>query len=348
MLQVDTIIIGMGLAGCSMYWSLKKAGLSCLCIDPNLQQTSSLVAAGMFNPIIGKRFTTVANAQEIFDSAKKYYKAIEEMSSIKLYHEIPLYMPFQNIAHQNDWSLKLERLKEWVHDDPALDQLLTVNYQSEYGGFFVNKTGYLDSNLYVNTTLEYCKKNSELLVERIDYEKLNVNDKIYNNYQAKYIIFCEGSKAGSNPFVKQEFLNSAKGQLLWGQASSSIPQIIYNGKIYIVPTANNQFICGATYEWVYIDDEPNEFGKEYLIHELNKVLKYDYTIIDHKAAVRPTVIDRKPVVGNFDPENKELYILNGLGTKGVILAPHLANLITENIVNNKEIPTEYSIYRFTL
>ncbi len=344
--QVDTIIVGMGLAGCSMYWSLKQAGFKCLCIDPNIKTTSSRVAAGMFNPIVGKRFTTAPNATALFDSAKKYYNTIEERIQQKIYFEMLLFMPFQNIAHQNDWSLKMPQLKEWIHDSPELEQILKGNYQSEFGGFFVNKTGYADSNLYVNTTLDYCKKNNELLVESIDYSQLNIEAKTYHHYQAKHIIFCEGTAVVNNPFVKQKFLNLAKGQLLFGHSSSALPQIIYNGKIYIIPTSKNEFICGATYEWDYINNEPDEFGKNYLIQELDKVAKFDYTIIDHKAAVRPTVIDRKPVVGNINSENKHIYILNGLGTKGVIWAPYLANLITENITNNIEIPKEFSIDRF--
>jgi len=342
--EVDTIIIGLGLAGCSMYWSLKKAGIKCLCIDPNIKNTSSKVAAGMYNPIVGKRFTTAPNATELFDSAKKYYNSIEKIIGEKIYFEIPLYMPFQNIAHQNDWSLKMPKLKEWIHDNPELEQTLLAKYESEFGGFFVNKTGYVDSNLYVKSTFDYCRKNNELLIENIDYNKLNIETKTYNNYQAKNIIFCEGANVLNNPFIKQKFLNLAKGQLLCGISTSALPKIIYNGKIYIIPTSENGFICGATYEWDYINNEPDEFGKKYLINELNKIVKFEYTISNHKAAIRPTVIDRKPIVGNINSES--IYILNGLGTKGVVLAPYLASLITENITNNSEISKEFSIERF--
>lgn len=344
--EVDTIIIGMGLAGCNMYWSLKQAGVTCLCIDPIIADTSSKVAAGMFNPIVGKRFTTAPNATDLFDGAKKYYNTIEQIIQQKIYFEIPLYMPFQNIAHQNDWSLKMPKLREWIHNNPDLEQTLLGNYKSEFGGFFVNKTGYVNSNLYVNATLEYCKNNNELLIENVDFTQINMKDKTYNNYQAKNIIFCEGVNVLNNPFIKQKFLNLAKGQLLCGRSSSALPKIIYNGKIYIIPTSEKEFICGATYEWDYINNEPDEFGKNYLIEELNKVVKFDYTITDHKAATRPTVIDRKPIVGNINQENKDIYILNGLGTKGVVLAPYLATLITDNIINNIEIPKELSIERF--
>ena len=181
------------------------------------------------------------------------------------------------------------------------------------------------------------------MIENIDYNKLNIETKTYNNYQAKNIIFCEGAAVVNNSFIKQKFLNLAKGQLLCGKSSSVLPKIIYNGKIYIIPTTENEFICGATYEWDYINNEPDEFGKNYLIEELNKVVRFEYTISDHKAAIRPTVIDRKPVVGNIADN---IYILNGLGTKGVVLAPYLANLITENITNSSEISKEFSIDRF--
>ena len=66
----------------------------------------------------------------------------------------------------------------------------------------------------------------------------------------------------------------------------------------------------------------------------------DFEIVNHFAGVRPTVKDRRPLVGTH-PIHSQLHVLNGLGTRGVMLGPYLANqlfqLIEENIPLEKEI-----------
>ena len=58
------------------------------------------------------------------------------------------------------------------------------------------------------------------------------------------------------------------------------------------------------------------------------------------AGVRPTVKDRKPLIGRH-PMHSQLYVLNGLGTRGVLLAPAMAKALFEYI--EYEIPLDSSI-----
>ncbi|NNC69515.1 MAG: FAD-dependent oxidoreductase, partial [Flavobacteriaceae bacterium] len=72
-----------------------------------------------------------------------------------------------------------------------------------------------------------------------------------------------------------------------------------------------------------------------------------YTIITHEAGIRPTVKDRRPLVG-IHPEKKQLAVLNGLGTRGVLLAPKMARLLYEALENRMDVPKEVSINRFNI
>ena len=60
-----------------------------------------------------------------------------------------------------------------------------------------------------------------------------------------------------------------------------------------------------------------------MVDKLKKVIQTPYTIIDHSAGIRPTVKDRRPLVG-IHSEHKQLAVLNGLGTRGVMMAPSMA------------------------
>jgi glycine oxidase len=57
MINTDYIIIGCGLAGVALCEKLRGEGKSFIVYDNNSQQ-SSIVAAGLYNPVILKRFFT--------------------------------------------------------------------------------------------------------------------------------------------------------------------------------------------------------------------------------------------------------------------------------------------------
>ena len=67
--------------------------------------------------------------------------------------------------------------------------------------------------------------------------------------------------------------------------------------------------------------------------------------MNHVAGVRPTVKDRRPLVGRHS-EYKNLYMLNGLGTRGVMIAPYVAKELFEFIENDEALDIEIDINRF--
>jgi glycine oxidase len=62
-MEVDYIIVGLGLAGLAFVEELLEAKKSFVVFENN-SQTSSLVAGGVYNPVILKRFSPVWNAKE--------------------------------------------------------------------------------------------------------------------------------------------------------------------------------------------------------------------------------------------------------------------------------------------
>jgi glycine oxidase len=62
MKELDYIIVGCGLAGVSFCEELRAHGKSFVVFDDQSQQ-SSIVAAGLYNPVILKRFTAVWKAK---------------------------------------------------------------------------------------------------------------------------------------------------------------------------------------------------------------------------------------------------------------------------------------------
>ena len=114
----------------------------------------------------------------------------------------------------------------------------------------------------------------------------------------------------------------------------------------MLPTGQKRFKIGATYQWDTIDQETSEEGKSELLTKLDKLIDTDYTILNHWAGVRPTVKDRRPILG-IHPHNDRLAIFNGLGTKGVMLAPYFSEQMLQLLENPQaEINEEVKLDRF--
>ena len=71
----------------------------------------------------------------------------------------------------------------------------------------------------------------------------------------------------------------------------------------------------------------------------------DFEIVSHFAGVRPTVRDRRPLVGTHAEYNR-IHILNGLGTRGVMLGPAMAKALYDAIENQIPLVKEIDIQRF--
>ena len=109
---------------------------------------------------------------------------------------------------------------------------------------------------------------------------------------------------------------------------------------------NDQEIkVGSNYEWKDLSERVTETTKEALLEKMESILALDYTVKNHQAGIRPTVKDRRPLIGNH-PDYTCLYVFNGLGTKGVSLAPFMANHLADHIINQKPLMEEVDIKRF--
>ena len=141
-------------------------------------------------------------------------------------------------------------------------------------------------------------------------------------------------------------MKPAKGETLTIHSTHiKLKQDIFNKGFFIMPLGNNLFKIGATYEWNDLNDLPTEKAKEDLLKKLNSVITTPYKIIAHEAGVRPSVVDRRPVIGNH-PKYDTVFIFNGLGTKAVMIAPFFAKQFVDFIQNKSRIDIEVSPSRF--
>jgi len=79
--------------------------------------------------------------------------------------------------------------------------------------------------------------------------------------------------------------------------------------------------------------------------KLKKVVNVPYTIVSQSAGIRPTVAGRRPLVG-IHPKYPQLAVLNGLGTRGVMIAPTAAKNLYNHLEKGAVLHEEINIIRF--
>lgn len=347
MKQVDYIIVGCGLASIAFCEQLRANDKSYVVFDDSSQQ-SSIVAAGLYNPVILKRFSEVWKAKEQLDIALPVYKKIEEDLNIKIDYKLRLLRRFSSIEEQNLWFNASDKPKL----EPYLSTQLVNNnnnaIDAPFGFGEVLHAGRLDTENLISSYKDFLNQNQSLIKDSFIHQKLQVESTLirYEDIEAKQIVFAEGFGVKKNPYFNHIPLNGTKGEVLIVKA----PELKINhgvkSSVFIIPLENDLYAVGATYNWTDKSNQPTEEGKQELISKLKTFLKCEFEVVQHLAGIRPTVKDRRPLVGRH-PGYHNLFVLNGLGTRGVMIAPYVAEKLYHFIENNEPLDSEIDVNRFT-
>ena len=345
---IDYIIVGQGIAGSMLSWFLLQAGQKVLVIDDFNPSSASNIASGITNPITGRKFVKTWLADDIIPFAESTYQGFEQLFGESFFHSISIIKLFDSVKAQNDWSARCAT-PEYL---PYLrnEEIIYLDKQkvkNDFGGFEINGGSKLEVSKFLALYRSFLKQKNLLLEEKFLMDELKPEENLvmYKGVTANKIIFCEGASATQNPYFKFLPFQLAKGECLILNIEDFYSDKVLNGEVLIMPTTvKNEYYIGATHQWNFDDDKPSEIGKNELLGNLSTVLNAPFKIKDHKAAIRPTVKDRRPFIG-FNPDFPQLGIFNGMGTKGISLAPFFADHFAQHLVNEKPLMREVSIER---
>lgn len=349
MQHTDFIIVGSGLAGITLAHTLQAAGKKCIIISEPTLSASSKVAAGVFNPVVFYRITKSYMADLVLPYARSYYDQIEKLLQLNLIEEHSIAKVFSSIEEQRLWELRREEGVGIYLGDQISDETTYEFFHSNLGFGKVLQTGALNCELYLEASINFFQDNFES--QKFDYNKIvfEGNRVIYDGIAAEKIIFCEGHLISQNPFFKEMLLKPVKGEIITIRFEQPIPEsikdYILSRKCYLLPIGNNCYKVGATYNWNELNDETTMEGLTALLLHIKEITNTPFTVLSHQAGVRPAAPDRRPILGSH-PLHKQVAVFNGLGTKGVMLAPYFANELFEHLCNGKELHKEVSIMRY--
>jgi glycine oxidase len=345
-MMYDYLIVGAGLAGIAFTETALQNGKKVMVISDD-SQNSSWVAGGLYNPVILKRFTEVWQSKEQLNMLTQFYSALEIKLNTKLDFKMPLYRKFYSVEEQNNWFSASDKtgLTEYLSTKLIPSKYKSIEAPFGFGEVF--QTGYVDTFALLKAYHFYLNSSNLLSNETFQHHTIQFKDQYmqYKDWKVKHIVFAEGFAMLSNPFFNTLPLDGAKGELLLIKAPQLKVEVILKSSIFIIPLGDDLYKVGATYNWIDKTSIPTEEAKQELVEELNQIIQCDYQILTHSAGVRPTVKDRKPMLGSH-PIYKNLHLLNGLGTRGVMLAPAMAKMLFNHIEHQIPLDAYVDIKRF--
>ena len=346
-MKVDYIIVGLGLAGLAFVEELIENDKSFIVFEDD-SQTSSLVAGGVYNPVILKRFTPVWKGHQQLERALLFYKRLEDKFKQKFDTSFFTRKVFKSIEDENNWFAALDKplLSPYMRSKIIRDHVDGV--LADFGFGELNGTGRIDTHKLVSTYREYLTKEGKIKFEKFEHHQIKFieNTINYNNIVANKIVFCEGFGIQQNPFFNHLPLKEAKGELITIHAPGLNIDFLLKSTVFVLPLGDNLYKVGATFNWKDKTSIPSEEGKEELIEKLKKVITVPYKIVNQTAGIRPTVKDRRPMIG-IHSEYNQLAVLNGLGTRGVMIAPTVAKSLYRHLEKGELLDKEIDIKRFS-
>lgn len=346
-MEVDYIIVGCGLAGISFCEQLKINNKTFVVFDDK-SQLSSTVAGGLYNPVVLKRFTSVWKCEEQLTLALPMYQSLEKELQVKLDYKLPVYRKFTSLEEQNDWFTASDKPSLTDYLSTEIKQNTNSSINATFGFGEVLKTGRIDVGTLIYT-YKLSLLNSKILYEHpfiYDILKNNSASVEYKNIKAKHIVFSEGFGITKNPFFDYLPMIPTKGELLTIYAPDLNIDFVLKGSIFLIPLQDDLYLVGATYDWGDTTHKITHKAKQTLLEKLNALITCSFTVVNQVAGIRPTVKDRRPLVGQH-PIHKNLYVLNGLGTRGVMIGPYVAKQLYDHIENRRSLEKEVDISRFS-
>lgn len=319
-MSAPILIVGQGLAGTVLGLELERAGLSFVIADPGHAHTASHAAAGIINPITGRRLVKTPRIEELFTLARTTYQAIERQLGIPLWRELRMRRLFQDARERRIFAEK-----------QASGDLAPFAGEADVAGFWIAPVARVDVPALLAATRARWLEAGSLREQTVDWARLDPTFTL--------VIDCTGAAARHGPFALMNFTWS-KGETLQIDALHLDPEVIVNRGHWLLPLSAGTAWVGATHEPGVDSAKPTAAACETLLGAAIALTGGPVSLRAQFAGVRLTTADKLPVAGRH-PANPRLGICSALGARGTLFAPWLAQQWGEHLGAGRAFTPEF-------
>lgn len=348
----DYLLIGHGIAGAVLARELRGRGHRVLVYDEPRPEAASRVAAGLMNPVAGKRFALTWRAHETLPAAVAAYQALGEELGEEFFQATAILKVFGSAQEQ------AQVLARATEDDPWQGFVLKIDTTpieqpgllAPYGGAWLRGGGHLRVEDLLAALARQGRATGWLREETFDWAALvaDGNGIVYSpgRLRARHVVCCQGAAALACPHFGWLPLTPNQGTVLDVAVPGLSPAQVLNRGAYVVPgPAPGQFRVGATYRWPPFAPEPGDDDRRELAGRLAGLTPLPFAVTGERRGVRPAVRDRRPLLGRH-PALPWLSLFGGFGSKGVSLAPRLASQLADYLGHSGELWPDANLARY--
>jgi glycine/D-amino acid oxidase-like deaminating enzyme len=347
MKKVDFFIVGQGISGTVLSHQLMDQGYTVHVFDRFKENSASRIAAGVYNPVAYRKLKMAEFADFLIPEMKAYYEQLEAELNGHFFKPMSFLKMLTDFEEFNNWQAQccLENNQPFM-SPVVFKEDFNQGIKNPFGAGQVLQSGVVNIPELLDLWKTQLTERDALETQAFGYEKLQVQSDglVYGDVEAEKIIFCEGVGVLNNPWFSWLPIQQFKGETLEIEAPTLDLNRMVNRGVFLLPMENGNYKVGATHDWRNVDEIPTEEGKMELVEKLDKFINVPYTIVNHWAGLRPAARDRHPYIG-VHPEMERMYVFNGLGSKGVIMAPWLAKHFIIGLEKH-EWPKQFNIKRY--
>lgn len=371
--HTEVLVVGAGICGTFLSMELERAGIAHLVIDEQRPFTASRSAAGLINPVTGRRIVTTWMIDELLPFAVDAYARLAELLGtsfcspagvIDFYPSAQMRLAFLKRLEEGGAYLQL----------PADEHTWDACFHVELGYGIIAPCYLVDMPGLLAAARTRMSTRGILREERFERAELVVAEESvrYRDITARRVIFCDGIESFDNAYFSRLPFAPNKGEALIVEvdglaetaaqvaarqgseidlaarsaAGAGAVNMVFKKGMSIAPWRNGLYWVGSSYEWSFEHAEPTEGFRLRTEAALREWVRLPFRVLDHVASVRPATLERRPFVG-FHPLHPAVGILNGMGTKGCSLAPFFAWQLVRHIVDGSAILPEADVRRFS-
>jgi glycine/D-amino acid oxidase-like deaminating enzyme len=361
-MQTDVLIIGQGICGTFLSRELERAGLSYVVIDEERPLTASRAAAGLINPVTGRRLVKTWMIDELLPFVQEAYRQAGEELGASFLRAASVVDFFPTPQMRLAFLKRVEEGGEYLRlPEDEGDWRDRFSYDFGYG--WISPCYLVDMQGLLAAERRRLVAGGILRAEPFDLQELRVEPTRvrYRDIEARWAIFCDGIESIQNEYFSRLPFAPNKGEVLVVEAPElevervaggsglgshgSVPGMVFKKGMSLIPWKEGLFWVGSSYEWSFADAGPTAAFRERTEAVLREWLRAPFRVVEHIAAVRPATLERRPFVG-FHPLYPAVGILNGMGTKGCSLAPYFARQLVQLMVSGVAIQADADILRF--
>jgi len=366
-MRVDLLIFGQGLAGTLVAWQAHWRGLRVAIVDPGETETASRVAAGIINPITGRRLSQTWRLSELFPAAETFYARVAGDLGQAHYRRLPILRGLDLDGQPELWQRRLDRNdgdRELVFAEGAQEMAQPdPDWFSPMGARFSTRvSGQLRVEAFLEASRDFFETSQHVVTDRLETPEQiadHPSGVAWNGIEAEVALLSTGAAPEGVPRGLK--IRRARGDVLQLALSGCPERRIVNrrGKWFLPPAEVNSsgrgiYLAGSTYDWDGCDPSPTKEGRRIVENSLAGILAPEISrrlslpesdggiVVGHRSAFRPVVHGSRLVAGR-DPIRSGLAYFNGLGSKGVLNAPLFAGQLVDHLFGGAPLDPEINL-----